>query len=153
MRRTGKFYINNEKELMREIGLDPTIASGSGWLEKEDGQNEFIICQLKSTDANSYRLNLKDIKTLEANATIAHKTPMFLIQFLKTNDCFVVAKLEDLNTIVDYIKTGECETVECLIPDCKPVKPAKVVKSSKSKKQEFWKDKEKEQEKWHKNYK
>lgn len=153
MRRAGKFYINNEKELMRQIGLNPTAASGAGWLEKEDGQNEYIICQLKSTDANSYRLNIKDIKTLEANAAIAHKTPMFLIQFLKSNDCFVVAKLEDISTIAKYIETGSCEIVENIVPDFKSNEPVKIVKSSKNKKREFWNEKEKEREKWQKNYK
>lgn len=36
-RRSGKFYSKNEKEIMRRFGLKPTKASGSGWIEKEDG--------------------------------------------------------------------------------------------------------------------
>lgn len=149
MRRSGKFYIKNEKQLMRELGLNPTMASGAGWLEKEDGQNDFIICQLKSTDSNNYRFSLKDFRVLENNANVVHKTPMFLIQFLKTNECFVLAKLDDLDNIVTYIKTGKCENIKCFIPDCKPISKKKI-KSSENKRSEFWDKKREDWEKWQK---
>lgn len=51
MKRSGKFYRKNEAEVMESLGLKPTKNSGSGWVEKEDGQSDEIICQLKSTDA------------------------------------------------------------------------------------------------------
>ena len=50
-KRSFKFYRQNEAEVMKSLGLKPTKNSGSGWIEKEDGQNDYIICQLKSTDA------------------------------------------------------------------------------------------------------
>ena len=65
MKRSGKFYRKNEKEVMESLGLKPTYNSGSGWVEKEDGQNEDVICQLKSTDAQSIKINQKDIRILE----------------------------------------------------------------------------------------
>ena len=61
MKRSGKFYRKNEAEVMKALGLVPTKNSGSGWIEKEDGQNENVICQLKSTDAQSIRIVQKDI--------------------------------------------------------------------------------------------
>lgn len=94
MARTGKFYYKNEKEIMRDLGFKPTAASGSGWLEKEDGQSEFAIAQLKSTDAESIKVNLMDIKVLEHNALVSHKRPVFVIQYLKTNDIFLVIRPE-----------------------------------------------------------
>ena len=61
MKRSGKFYRNNEAQVMKSLGLTPTKNSGSGWIEKEDGQSEHVICQLKSTDANSIKVNKKDL--------------------------------------------------------------------------------------------
>ena len=87
-KRSGKFYRKNEAEVMRSLGLEPTPNSGSGWIVKEDGQSEDVICQLKSTDAMSIKINLKDIETLEYNALVAHKLPVFAIQFLTTRHTF-----------------------------------------------------------------
>ena len=56
-KRSGKFYRNNEKEVMRSLGIEPTFNSGSGWIVKEDGQTDDLICQLKSTDARSIKIN------------------------------------------------------------------------------------------------
>ena len=79
--RSGKFYRKNEKEVMESLGLTPTPGSGCGEVWKEDGQNDYVICQLKSTDANSIRVQQKDIRTLEHNAAVSHKIPVFAIQF------------------------------------------------------------------------
>lgn len=107
MKRSGKFYRNNEKEVMRSLGFTPTPNSGSGWIVKEDGQSEDLICQLKSTDAKSIKLVKSDIDTLEYNALVAHKLPIFVIQFLSTNECFLVIRPEDIQDIAKYLKTGE----------------------------------------------
>lgn len=102
-KRTGKFYRKNEQEVMRDLGFEPTPNSGSGWIVKEDGQNEDAICQLKSTDATSIRISQKDIETLEYNAMVEHKIPVFAIQFLNTNETFLLirpAYLEDAARVV-----------------------------------------------------
>ena len=67
---------------MEMLGLKPTTASGAGWIEKEDGQDNDFICQLKSTTNRSYRIQLDDLETLEYNAIVSHKVPVFAIQFL-----------------------------------------------------------------------
>ena len=104
--RSFKFYHKNEEEVMRSLGLKPTKNSGSGWIEKEDGQNDYVICQLKSTDAQSIKVNQKDIRTLEKNANIEHKIPMFAIQFLNTGEVWLMLKPEDLPDASEYILTG-----------------------------------------------
>lgn len=91
-KRSGKFYRKNEQEVMKSLGFEPTYNSGSSWIEKEDGQNEYGICQLKSTDAKSIRIDLKDIEKLEYNALVSHKLPVFVIQFLETNEVFLVIR-------------------------------------------------------------
>ena len=102
-KRSGKFYRKNEAEVMRSLGLEPTPNSGSGWIVKEDGQSEDVICQLKSTDAMSMKINLKDIETLEYNALVAHKLPVFAIQFLCNNQTYLLVKPEDLQDVSGLI--------------------------------------------------
>lgn len=109
MKRSGKFYRKNEAEIMTMLGLKPTKNSGSGWIEKEDGQSEDVICQLKSTDAQSIKINLSDLHTLEYNSSVAHKLPVFAIQFLQSNEVFLIIKPENLEDASNYIKTGEID--------------------------------------------
>lgn len=104
--RSFKFYRKNEQEVMESLGLKPTKNSGSGWIEKEDGQNDYVICQLKSTDAQSIKVNQKDIRTLEKNAMIEHKIPVFAIQFLNTGEVWLMIKPDDLPDASEYILTG-----------------------------------------------
>ena len=104
--RSFKFYRKNEEEVMKSLGLKPTKNSGSGWIEKEDGYNDYVICQLKSTDAQSIKVNQKDIRTLEKNAMIEHKIPVFAIQFLNTGEVWLMIKPEDLQDAAEYILTG-----------------------------------------------
>ena len=112
MKRSTKFYRKNEVEVMKSLGLKPTKNSGSGWIEKEDGQNDYVICQLKSTDAQSIKVNQKDIRILEHNAAVCNKLPLFAIQFLNTNEVWLMMKPEDVTEIAKYIEDGECKRTE-----------------------------------------
>ena len=106
MKRSGKFYRKNEAEVMKALGLKPTKNSGSGWVEKEDGQSEDVICQLKSTDAQSIKVNKKDLDVLSYNAAVAHKLPVFAIQFLQSNEVYLLIKPEMLCEAAKYIEPG-----------------------------------------------
>lgn len=112
MRRSGKFYRKNEEEVMRSLGLEPTKNSGSGWIEKEDGQSENVICQLKSTDANSIRFKLEDWQTLEYNAGVSKKLPVFALQFLQTGDVFLLVRPDDLKAAARFLETGDYNAPE-----------------------------------------
>ncbi|WP_291632248.1 hypothetical protein [Clostridium sp.] len=111
-KRTFKFYRKNEIEVMESLGMKGTINSGSGWIEKEDGQNDFVICQLKSTDATSIKISQKDIRILEYNARVTHKVPMFAIQFLNVDETFIIMKPSDIEAINEYINTGGIENID-----------------------------------------
>ena len=143
MKRSGKFYRNNEREVMKLLGLEPTPNSGSGWLVKEDGQNENVICQLKSTDNNSIKINKLDLDKLSHNSLVAHKLPVFAIQFLNSNEVFLVVKPEDITDIAKYVNTGEKPKIELdfiNIPDTKQnriQKDVRVIKSSSSSRKAF----------------
>ena len=106
MQRSGKWYRRNEREVMESFGLQPTKNSGSGWIEKEDGENENVLCQLKSTDVCSIKINTNDLQKLEYHAAVAHKLPLFLVQFIGTGDVYCVVKPTHIADIVDYIKNG-----------------------------------------------
>lgn len=156
-RRTGKFYSKNEKEVMERFGLKPTIASGATMLEKEDGYNDYLLCQHKSTDANSYRLSLDDMSKLEYHAMVEHKTPVFMVQFLKNDDVFLILRPENFQDVYDYLnipKDAKSERKEPQIdiseeePDIQPKR--KMIKSGD--KQKFNKMREKEQEKKNERY-
>lgn len=149
-KRSFKFYRKNEEEVMKSLGLKPTKNSGSGWIEKEDGQNDFVICQLKSTDAQSIKVNQKDIRILEKNARIEHKLPVFAIQFLNTGEVWLMAKPEDFTEVSKYIETGCCNVGESIIDDLPEEDTLTYVKriaSSKSARDSFHKEKEKKYDK------
>lgn len=86
--------------------LRTLVLAGSD-VEKEDGQNDYVICQLKSTDAQSIKVNQKDIRILEKNARIEHKIPMFAIQFLNTGEVWIMLRPEDISDTSEYILTGD----------------------------------------------
>lgn len=145
-KRSFKFYRKNEAEVMNSLGIKPTINSGSGWIEKEDGQNDFVICQLKSTDAMSMKINQNDIRILEKNARVAHKLPIFAIQFLNTGEVWLMTKPEDIVEVSKYIETGSCETGIDLGIDLDEheeltANSVKTIETSKSARDEFYKNK------------
>lgn len=156
-KRSGKFYRKNEAEVMRSLGLEPTPNSGSGWIVKEDGQSEDVICQLKSTDAMSIKINLKDIETLEYNALVAHKLPVFAIQFLCNNQTYLLVKPEDLQDVSGLIvgnkpDNSRYETLGIENTGLgglsngvkeKPKGNRKIIKSSKSSRESFNREHEK----------
>ena len=149
MKRSGKFYRQNEAEVMRMLGMEPTPNSGSGPVWKEDGQSENLICQLKSTDAQSIKVNKKDIDTLLYNAAVAHKLPVFAIQFLQSNEVYLIVRPEELSDVAKYIKTGEYTTANDFVgidlSEHEEVtsKDVKVIKSSSKAREEFMLENEK----------
>ena len=141
MRRSGKWYRKNEADVMRQLGLEPTKNSGSGWIEKEDGQSEALICQLKSTDASSIRVVKQDLDTLQYNAHVSHKLPVFAIQFLQSNEVYVVLKPEVLEEVAQYLQTGVVERHDTefdeVIEHAPAPSPKKTIRSSSSAREAF----------------
>lgn len=149
MKRSGKFYRKNEAEVMKSLGLKPTPNSGSGPVWKEDGQSENVICQLKSTDAQSIRVNKSDIDTLLYNAAVAHKLPVFAIQFLQSNEVYLLVRPEELCEAAKYIKTGEYQSANEFVGldlsehEDMTVTTKKVIKSSSNAREKFKRENEK----------
>lgn len=106
-KRNGKFYSKNEKKVMELYGLKATPMSGAGWLIKEDGQNENIIAQLKSTDYSSYKINLDDIDKLEYHALVENKIPLFIIEFLQRDERYFLIKPQNLYKLSNLLECKE----------------------------------------------
>ena len=106
MARPGKFWHKNEGEVMELLGLRQVPGSGNGWVAKEDGESEHVLCQLKSTDASSIRVQKQDIDKLEYHAIVSKKLPVFAIQFVQSKQVYLLVKPLDLADVAKYIKSG-----------------------------------------------
>ena len=148
MKRSGKFYRKNEAEVMESLGLKPTKNSGSGWVEKEDGQSDDVICQLKSTDAESIRIHKKDLDVLSYNAAVAHKLPVFAIQFLQSNEVYMLVKPDMLCEAAQYIETGEYTSANAFVGvdlsehEDMVATPKRTIKSSSKAREQFQRENE-----------
>jgi hypothetical protein len=86
---------------MKKLGLKATQGSGSGWLEKEDGYNDTLLAQLKTTDANSYKFELLDWNKLENHANMSKLIPFFITYFIGNDQIFITCKVQDLRKVLD----------------------------------------------------
>lgn len=113
-KRLSRYYFRLEKKIMKKLGLKATFGSGSGWLEKEDGYNETLLAQLKTTDASSYKFDLLDWNKLENHANMSKLTPFFITYFIGNDNMFITCKVQDLKKVLnginqDNIGDGEVE--------------------------------------------
>lgn len=125
MKRSTRYYRKNEATVMKQLGFNPTINSGAGWIQKEDGENDVALCQLKSTDAMSIKINQKDLRILEEHSAISHKKPVFAIQFLNTGEVWCMIKPDELKTLLsalnlqNFCKKGIDKNKEAVYNDIK----------------------------------
>lgn len=103
-KRSTRFYRKNEAEVMERLGFSPTVNSGAGWIQKEDGESEDFVCQLKSTDKESMSIKQKDLLTLEIHALESHKLPVFAFQFLNRDEVWVAVRESDIEAVKAAIK-------------------------------------------------
>lgn len=138
-----KFWFKNEKEVMRSLGFEPVKGSGSGWIHKEDGESEVALAQLKSTEAESYKLNYLDIEKLEYHASVSHKLPVFVIEFLNRGT-YVLLNVKDFDQLYDFLVQNKVDvrSSEIKVDEgvTKQVPVRESVKSSKQERQKFYKE-------------
>lgn len=115
-------------------------------VEKEDGQSENVLCQLKSTDAQSIKVAKYDLDTLQYNAMVAHKLPVFVIQFLESNEVYLVMKPEVMDDLAKYLKTGKApeQLVRIDLSEHEDMTAigGRVIKSSSSAREQFHEEQE-----------
>lgn len=103
-KRSTKWYRKNEAEVMHRLGLKPTRNSGAGWIEKCDGESENFLCELKSTDHESFSIKQSVLHVLEHHALEAHKIPLFAFQFINRDEVWVAIKEEDIQAYREIIE-------------------------------------------------
>lgn len=151
-KRSTKYYRKNENEVMKRLGFNPTINSGAGWIQKEDGENEYSTCQLKSTDKKSIRIKQDDLHILEEHAVISHKVPIFALQFLNTGETWLMIRPDDIGKIKalydgkEIEKSGEYFDFSIDIGEEKSYNKdnSKSVKDSFNARNEYYKNRERE---------
>lgn len=145
MKRSGKFYSNNEKKTLKSLGLIPAPMSGAGWVIKEDGENETLMVQLKSTDSSSYRIDMLDIKKLEYHASVSNKVPVFLVQFLKQDKIYAIVDINDIGELYNGLENKEnvIHKKTIVIDNKENTIERKVVKSNKKARDKFFEERSK----------
>ncbi len=143
-KRSGKFYSKNEKQTLRSLGLEPAPASGAGWVVKEDGENEALMVQLKSTGSLSYRLSRLDMKKLEFHADVSHKVPVFLVQFLKDDRLYAIVDVKNIDDLFYGLKGIKPNTTSVDIASIK--EEIDIASTSKEKKEKINKKEKREME-------
>lgn len=147
MKRSGKDWYRNEQEVMELLGFKQVPGSGSSWVAREDGENDYCICQLKSTDAQSIRLQLQDIHELQVHAAVSHKVPVFAVQFRRSNEVFLLVSPLDARSLSDYISNPKKRLAnvrhEALLDIYDDWEPPASVGSSKSARDRFARENEK----------
>lgn len=145
MKRKGKFYSKNEKEVLRGLGLIPAPASGAGWIIKEDGENELSMVQLKSTDSHSYRLNMLDMKKLEYHAEVSNKIPIFIVQFLEENRMYAIVPLDHILDLKECLELGRISEKIKIKKECVcKADERKVIKSNPGSREKYYKERERQ---------
>jgi Holliday junction resolvase len=109
-KRNSKFYFKNEKKVMTKLGFTPTKGSGSRWLEKEDGESEYFIAQLKTTERESITIKKDDLKQLIYHANVSHKIPVFVLEFLKEYQLLCV-QVDDIDEFLEKMSKSEEEDI------------------------------------------
>ncbi|MCL1804349.1 MAG: hypothetical protein FWG30_12095 [Eubacteriaceae bacterium] len=107
--RSQKKIRKEESAIMKALGLRPVSGSGNGWIHKQDGVSESILCQLKSTEKNWIRIHSYDLAKLEGEAAIEHKRPVFAIDI--AGELYLVVRpeaaiIQALNEPMRYIDLG-----------------------------------------------
>lgn len=111
-KRSTKWYRKNEEEVMHRLGLKPTKNSGAGWIEKCDGESEHFLCELKSTDHESFSIKQSVLHVLEHHALEAHKIPLFAFQFINRDEVWVAIKEEDIEAYRELIERDVLSKLE-----------------------------------------
>lgn len=143
MKRSGKFYSKNEKETLKKLGLKPIAFSGAGWIDKEDGESEKALVQLKSTEASSYRVDMLDIKKLEYHASVSNKVPIFIIQFLKQDKIYALVNLEDLDDLNDILNGKQVKRKIEIKENEEELVERRKIQSSQKARNKFFEEREK----------
>lgn len=84
-----------ERTLAKEVQGSVNAGSGNGWVRKGDVRSEKELWECKVTSAKSFSLKYEDLRKVFEQAIVDGRIPIFLIEFLKQGESFVVLTKDD----------------------------------------------------------
>jgi hypothetical protein len=95
-----------EKALARKVGGSVNSGSGNGWIRKGDVRSEDELWELKITSAKSYSLKDAELIKLNEQALRDRRIPIFLVEFMSTNNSYVILTKDDYMTLRERADIG-----------------------------------------------
>lgn len=92
---TVKDSQRQERALAREVLGSVNAGSGNGWVRKGDVRSDKELWECKITSAKSFSLKQADLAKLNTQALMDGRIPIFLIEFMKQGDSFVILSKDD----------------------------------------------------------
>lgn len=84
-----------ERTLAREVLGSVNAGSGNGWVRKGDVRSDTELWECKITSAKSYSLKQAELEKLNNQALMDGRIPIFLVEFLKQGEAYVILSKED----------------------------------------------------------
>jgi hypothetical protein len=92
---TVKDSQRQERALAREVLGSVNAGSGNGWVRKGDVRSDKELWECKITSAKSFSLKQADLAKLNTQALMDGRIPIFLIEFMKQGESFVILTKDD----------------------------------------------------------
>ena len=104
-KRLSKYYFDLEKKILKSLGLKCCKGSGNTWLEKEDGYNNKVLVQLKTTESKNIIITYNDWLKLQYHAKMCGKIPIFINYLIDKDELFITFNFSDkqINNISDDV--------------------------------------------------
>jgi hypothetical protein len=84
-----------ERTLAKEVAGSVNAGSGNGWVRKGDVRSDKELWECKVTSAKSFSLKHADLRTVFEQALMDGRIPVFLVEFIKQGESFVVLTKDD----------------------------------------------------------
>ncbi len=92
---TVKDSQRQERGLAKELGGSVNAGSGNGWVRKGDVRSDKELWECKITSAKSFSLKYDDLRKVFEQAIIDGRIPIFMVEFMKQGESFVVLTKDD----------------------------------------------------------
>jgi hypothetical protein len=92
---TVKDSQRQERALAREVLGSVNAGSGNGWVRKGDVRSERELWECKITSAKSFSLKYDDLRKVFEQAIVDGRIPIFMVEFMKQGESFVVLTKDD----------------------------------------------------------
>lgn len=84
-----------ERSLAKQLGGSVNAGSGNGWVRKGDVRSDKELWECKITSSKSYSLKYEELRKVYEQALMDGRIPIFLVEFMKQGESFVVLTQDD----------------------------------------------------------